>query len=313
MLGLLSTIISVTWIFAAHGLQPSLPRLLYSQDSLKALYIWAADCPSLLVTCSREGHLLDGLNIHPVAQWSPDGRYIAVYLAEAWVIYPADCLLGERTCKPARFDPTANDNRVAWGPEGSTLAYIADASSATLKILTRGCWDKSLQQNCLKQAITILPKGVLRQVSWSADGSRFAFQGLQPSGLYVLEAACLDEPENCPDEVRSLAVNMGPVYWPSLSADGNQLLYFAETADGVEQIYIAQVDSDNVRQISFRAGGASLPVWSHDGRYIAFAGFQNRSGGDLGIYLFDMERQLTARAIHQRGQDFVYPSWSPIP
>jgi Tol biopolymer transport system component len=307
------TAMVIIWVIAVHGFYPSLPRLLYSHDNQKALYSWAADCPSLLATCTRERMLLDGLNIFPVAQWSPDGNFIAVFLPDSWAIYPADCLLGSQTCKPARLERPANDTRIAWGPDGSTLAYIANSSSATLKIMTRGCWDKSLEQRCLRQSIDVLPKGILRQVTWSADGSRFAFQGLVPNGLYVLDSVCLDEPESCADDLQSVAVNLSPVYWPSLSADGSQILYFAYTLDGVEQIYISHVDSESVQQVTFRASGGSVPAWSFDERYIAFAGFQTGSGGDLGIYVLDRQRGLTARAVFRHGQDFTYPAWSPRP
>jgi Tol biopolymer transport system component len=110
-----------------------------------------------------------------------------------------------------------------------------------------------------------------------------------------------------------VAVNLTPVYWPSLSADGSQILYFAYTLDGIEQLYISDVDSDHIQQVTFRAGGGNVPAWSSEGRYIAFAGFLNGSSGDLGIYILDRERGVTARTIFQQGQDFVYPAWSPRP
>ncbi len=254
--------------------------------------------------------LFQGLNMHSVAQWSPDGNFIAVYLAESWAIFPSACLLENRHCIPWRLEPGANDTRIAWGPEGTTLAYITNSTSATMKILTRGCWNTSVE-DCFERTVQVASLGVLRQPTWSADGSRFAFLGLQPRGLFVLNADCLDGPEGCTDRMRFIRVNLWPVYWPSLSSDGRRLLFFAETGDGVEQLYLTDIDSGAVQQLSFRAGGGSVPAWSNDGRFIAFAGFQSRSGGDLSIYLFDVERRLTALAIHKRGEDFAYPSWSP--
>jgi Tol biopolymer transport system component len=256
--------------------------------------------------------LLQGLNMHSVAQWSPDGAFVAVYLSESWAIYPAACLLENRQCIPWRLDPAANDTRIAWGPEGTTLGYITDSNSATMKILTRGCWDDATE-GCFERIVPVASKGVLRQPAWSADGSRFVFLGLQPRGLFILDAACLDSPAGCIDQMQYVRVNMWPVYWPSLSADGKHLLYFAETGDGVEQLYRTDIESGAVQQISFRAGGGSVPAWSSDGRFIAFAGFQSRSGGDLSIYLFDAERRLTALAIHQARQDFAFPAWNPRP
>jgi Tol biopolymer transport system component len=307
------TLMMNIFIVVIHGIYQPLPGLLYAHNNQQSLHRWQADCPSPLTICVRQHLVRDGLNIHPVAQWSPDGNFIAVFLKDGWAIYPVDCLLGDGSCKPTRLEPLANDNRIAWGPEGSTLAYITNTSSGQLRILTRGCWDKNLQQQCLRQSIDILPDGVLRQAAWSADGSQFAFQGLVPSGLFALDSACLDEPETCDDALRSVAVSLAPIYWPSLSANGRQILYFANVLDGVEQLYISDAYRDHIQQVTFREGGASMPAWSMDGRYIAFAGFQNGSSGDLGIYILDRERTLIARAIFEQGQDIVYPSWNTRP
>jgi Tol biopolymer transport system component len=301
----------MAWITLGHQIQAPLPQLLYSQGRPASLYLWEADCPFLMNSCTHERLLLQGLNDpFSVAQWSPDGAYVAVYLSESWAIYPIECLLGEGQCTPWRLDPTANDTRIAWGPDGTTLAYMTDSNSARMKILTRGCWDQS-GQKCFERTVRVASRGVLRQPTWSADGSRFVFLGLQPVGLFRLEAACLDLSDGCADEMQLVPVNMSPVYWPSLSSDGSQLLYFAETGDGVGQLYRTNIDSGDLQQLSFLAGGGSVPAWSNDDRYIAFAGFETHAGGDLSIYILDVERQLTALAIQQQGEDLNYPAWSP--
>jgi Tol biopolymer transport system component len=303
-------VISV-WTAFSRMTQPPMADLLYSHNDAQSLYLWRADCASPVMTCTRERMLLDGLNIYPVAQWSPDGEYIAVYEAEAWAIYPTDCLLGDAACTPFHLDREMNDTRVAWGPDGSTLAYITGSSSATMQIITQGCWASTEVDQCYKRTVPIASKGVLRQLTWSADSSRFAFLGLQPRGLYALDAGCLDSDAGCVDQMQLIRVDSWPVYWPSLSADGRELLYFADMPDGVEQLFIAQVDAESTRQITFGEGGASAPAWSRDERYIAFAGFQSRSGGDLGIYMLDTARNLTTWVIHHNGDDFAYPSWNP--
>lgn len=294
-----------------HQVEAPLPKLLYSQDRTGTLYLWDADCPLLSTSCIHDRLLLQGLN-NPfsVAQWSPDGASIAVYLSDSWVIYPAECLVQDKSCTPWRLDSSANDTRIAWGPDGTTLAYITDSNSATMRILTRGCWDQS-RQRCLEQTVRVASRGVLRQPAWSADGSRFAFLGLQPAGLFRLDAVCLDNPDSCTDSMQFVSTNVGSVFWPLLSADGRQLLYFGVDTEGVGQLYRADIDSGAIQQLTFRAGGAGVPAWSNDGRYIAFSGFKGRSGGDLGIYVFDVERQLTGLAILRPGANFNYPAWSP--
>jgi len=306
-------IIIPAWNIIIHVAQPPLPRLFFGNIGTQALYMWTADCPSPLETCQRERMVLEGLNLHPVAQPSPDGEYIAVYMAEAWMIYPADCLLGDQDCTPIPLDATANDTRVAWGPDGSTIAYMTSVSNTTMKIRTKGCWDGSPARACLTYTVQLASDGVLRQPTWSANGERLAFLGLQPRGLFVLDAACLSEPASCIDQLQLVEVSLSPAYWPSLSADGGELLFFAETPYSLEleQVYRVQIQSGAVEQISFQRGGGSVPSWSSDERYIAYAGFHNRSSGDLEIYILDRDRQITALAIHHPGQDLTYPAWNP--
>jgi Tol biopolymer transport system component len=314
VIGCVNVFLMLAWITLEHQIQAPLPQILFSDsEGVRSLYLWEADCPSLINSCVHDRRLLQGLN-NPfsVAQWSPDGAYIAVYLPDSWAIYPAECLLVDKPCIPWRLDSSANDIRIAWGPDGTTLAYIMDSNSATMKILTRGCWDQS-GQRCLKQTVRVASRGVLRQPTWSADGSRFVFLGLQPAGLLRLEAACLDVPDSCTDTGQWIATNTGAVFWPLLSADGSQLLYYGVDTNGTGQLYRADIDNGSTQQLTFQAGGAGTPAWSNDGRYIAFTGFESHSGGHLSIYLLDVERQLIVLAIQRHGADLNYPAWSPRP
>jgi hypothetical protein len=306
-------IITSAWNIVTHDAQPSLPRMLFGNTGTQALYSWMADCPSLLQVCERERIVLEGLNLHPVAVPSPDGKYTAVYMAEAWMIYQTECLLEATACAPIPLDATANDTRIAWGPDGSTIAYMTSAADMILRIRTRGCWDGSTARACLNYHVPLRTNSVMRQPTWSADGRRLAMLGLIPRGLFVWDTACLDDPQDCIYQSQYVPVNMRAVSWPSLSADGSKLLYQGETADGLEHIYLTDIETAVVEQVSFGEGGGSVPAWSSDGRYIAYAGFRRRSSGDLGIYLLDRERQISIFAIHLPGQDFSYPSWNRRP
>ena len=186
----------------SQWLQPSLPRLLFSNNQTRTLYLWQADCSSLFVVCQQEHPLLTGLYVHPVVQWSPDGKFIAVSMLDGWLIYPADCLIQNKTCIPTPLDPLATDTRIAWANGGSAMAYMT--GDTTLTIRTRGCWDRDSTQTCLTHSIRIAPGGVYQQPDWSADGQWLVFLGVQPQGLVVLSASCLDVREGCSDTLKSL-------------------------------------------------------------------------------------------------------------
>jgi dipeptidyl aminopeptidase/acylaminoacyl peptidase len=298
----------VLWVALVHTAQP-LPNLFFADNDSLTLHLWSSDCPSLLQTCSHTRRLLDGLNLHPVAQPSPDGEFVAVYLSEMWVIYPMDCLLGDQRCTPAPLDSDASDNRVTWGIDGSILAYLNGQSPTTMTLQTRGCWQRV--EDCWTGRIQVTTAGALRQPSWSADGERFAFLGLQPDGLFLLDSACLDIPDTCADQLEPLLSIPRPAYWPTLSGDGEQLLYYVESPLGVGELYLTDMQSGSTRRLPGGEGGSYVPAWSPDKRYIAYAGFQRLGSGDLSIFILDMERNLTVRGIAEPGHDFNYPAWSP--
>lgn len=299
-----------TWVGVIH-LLPPLPRLVYGDPQAATLHTWRADCDSVFSLCEHSQVLLEGLNLHPVAQPSPDGAYIAVYMGDGWVMYPSACLLEKQPCEPTPLDADANDTRLAWGPDGTTVAYMVSDSPVTMRIRGRGCWDGGSEDDCWAMPVDLAVQGAMRQPAWSGDGSRFAFIGLQPNGLFVLDAACLDSPGGCIDQRQPLTVNLLVVYWPSLSRDGSKILFFEQAIDSGGQVYVADVETASVRQLTHEPDGAMVPAWSFDERYVAYTAFGGADGGDVGIHVLDVTRGLSMRAIWQDGRDLDYPAWNP--
>ncbi len=81
---------------------------------------------------------------------------------------------------------------------------------------------------------------------------------------------------------------------PDYSPDGRRLA-FASTRTGVEELWLANSDGSNPKQMTFTGGPqCSNPRWSRDGRLILF---NSRSKGSSDLYLLDPEigevRRLT--------------------
>lgn len=287
--------------------QAPLPSLLYSENG--GLYTFQPGCESLLGTCSAESQWLkDDLYSLPVAQPSPDGLYVAVHHSEQWLIYQTDCLMSGAECKGMAFDPTFNDVQVAWGPDSSVLAYI-DSAGRTLRFQTRGCWDEAAGE-CFTTAAELIENGALRLVGWSADGRVMVFVEVLSRNLYRLDLGCLDAVTGCLNMLE--LVDRFP-FLPSslgLAPDGEGLLYAVDLSGirYIEQLYFRRLSQPEIRRVSF-GGGASMPDWSSDGRYAAYAGFPTAESGDLALFALDMERGLTARLLVHPGLDMLYPAW----
>jgi Tol biopolymer transport system component len=307
--GLISALLTVVWVAVTRAAQPPMPRLLYTKNS--ALYAAYPGCASLLDNCSSEGdQLLNGLYSLPVAAFSPDGYSLAVHLSEHWAIYRSDCLLAKSGCKPVLLDPTINDARIAWGPNGSLLAYL-DSSDTELTLMTRGCWDDNAPAGCVRRTESLTAFTLFGQQTWSADGHAMAFVSRSASAFVMLDLSCLDDQSGCNGYLHVVPSEHYPVGWPSLSPDGRKLLYEADTSgQGIHQtLFILDIPNRITHPITFRDGASFHAAWSSDARYVAFSGYATPRSTDLNLYIIDLERGLTALLMHEPGQNLDYPVW----
>jgi Tol biopolymer transport system component len=82
-------------------------------------------------------------------------------------------------------------------------------------------------------------------------------------------------------EVEGNVWTPAPYQHVDLSPDGNRLAVFKP--DGGGDIWITELERDINTKFTFDPGSDMMPVWSHDGKQIAFA--SNRKGGVFNIYM----------------------------
>ena len=94
---------------------------------------------------------------------------------------------------------------------------------------------------------------------------------------------------------------------PQLSPAGSQLV-FGSDRTGWDEIYLANADCSNVRQLTnFRELGVGSPRWSIDGTRIVF---DRRNRGESDIYAMDINGTQAVRISDSIGSN-VLPFWSP--
>src|SRR5262249_25586286 len=109
-------------------------------------------------------------------------------------------------------------------------------------------------------------------------------------------------------DIKPLNLPRGVYFYPRISPDGKRIA-FGTSTDKEAIIWIYDLSgTSSMRRLTF--GGANrFPVWSRDGRYVAF---QSDREGDLGIFwqLADgtgaVERLTTA----EKGVSHIPDSWS---
>ncbi len=151
--------------------------------------------------------------------------------------------------------------------------------------------------NEYRQIFIIQPDGAgLRQLtregenvnpSWSPDGRQIVFVSNRGGGayrLYVLDATCPDVAA-CERSTRRLTQN--PPGWdhfrPRWTPAGDQII-FVESNGFINKLQIIQTDGRRQRSMTNNAGASAFPIWSPDGRWIAY--LSDRSG-TWAIYVVD--------------------------
>jgi Tol biopolymer transport system component len=119
--------------------------------------------------------------------------------------------------------------------------------------------------------------------AWSADGHWFAFAAVRRGSAALM---LIDMTGRGRDR-EMVFERLGQVLSPTWSPDGREIA-FSALAGGMTDLYIADVASGSLRQVTDDAFADLQPAWSHDGRTIAFA--TERFSSDPGTLVFGRPR-----------------------
>jgi TolB protein len=265
--------------------------------------------------------------------WSPDGRKIAVLSVRHHNqdVYVLD-LDGNQTHRLTRHP--ADDSKPAWSPDGRRIAFIRERHRSPggrgelYVVNVDGSRGQRLTQDNLEAS----------SPAWSPDGLEIAFVGTD--GFYVIDpdgsglrrlAPGVDHFRWSPDGRKIAYVTLSGIHVmnadgsakhrladgedPSWSRDGTRIAFVrpirpttsSHPANQNPEIYAINADGTGLKRLTNNRVWDQGPVWSPDGREIAF--YSERKGS-RDVYVMNPDGS-DQRNVSHRGKAGGFFSWSP--
>jgi eukaryotic-like serine/threonine-protein kinase len=192
---------------------------------------------------------------------SSDGRKIAIHIADdrdldargtrgdVWVLDLESGRLGRVTMGGGSTHP-------CWSPDGHRLAFFRSGTQS-------GVYQRAVAGGRSDTPIWLTDTGAIKlPEAWHPDAGWLVIQSIDRAvRLWSVRADGAGEPE-------LLGPGVGDQWGASVSPDGGFLAY-TSIESGVAEVFVEALSGDRSRwQVS--ADGGMLPVWSRDGRELAY-------------------------------------------
>lgn len=237
-------------------LSPDGSQILYTRRWIDKMNDrWTSSVWIMRADGSRARELVQGADAH----WSPDGSRIA-YVAKG---DPAGSQIFVRWMDADGSATqishlTESPSNIEWAPDGKSIAF-------TMNVPIRDSWRIAMPAPP-KGAKWVEPPKVVTRLNYRSD--RIGYTDDSYRHVFVIPAD-----GGTPRQLTNGDYNYSA---PSFSADGQWIAFSSYRAPDAEmafrksQIYAANVATGEIRQLTHRAGTNGNPVYSPDGRSIAY-------------------------------------------
>lgn len=262
-----------------------------------------------LVTTSLDGtdvHLVarSGPDYHLYPRWSPDGKWIAFQRGDG--VRSDIFVIPQKGGVPRQLTHDRDIIRgLAWLPDSEGIVYGSSRGSTLPYLPPLALWEVRLDG------------GVPRQMT-PAD-AWYEQPDVHSSGLLsaarvrmhfdIWEFPFDTRPEENVRRAAQVTHQTGQVLTPSAAPDGDQIAFLSDSG-GHGNLWVTSSKRQHLRQITFEDDpnvSIGLPIWSPDGRSIAFVSSKGRTGYDFGVWVVDADGSHV-RNLAKQGLGMA---WSP--
>lgn len=205
----------------------------------------------------------------------------------------------------------------ALSPDGNYVAFLSERDLFSINLFVADANTGEIISR-MDQTSTTAHFDAIRFInsagSWSPDGRRLALvtfaEGDNEIAIWDVNSRSIQR--------RLRVQGVGALANPSWSPDGSSIA-FTGLDGGVSDLYIVNLESGAVRQLTRDRYADLQPTWSPDGRYIAFATDRGPDGSDfdaleyteLRIGIFDLETEEIRMVTPFGTAQHVNPQFSP--
>jgi Tol biopolymer transport system component len=226
--------------------------------------------------------------------WSPDGTSVAFIsvagaASEIFIAGADGHSLRQLTVN------SVPEHSPAWSPNGQYLVFsrqaIDNAESTDLVIMNVETREERLLTNSLEIEASPI---------WSPDGTRIAYIVVSSRGhqIKIIDA----QTGELQAQVNELTGNLNDLSW---SPDGTRLMF--TNVEVRVSIYVMELASNRITQLTDEAHHNETPMWSPDGRQIVFV--SNRDG-NLELYIMNADGTNQQRLTNDQTALEAFPAWA---
>jgi Tol biopolymer transport system component len=231
-------------------------------------------------------------------RWSPDASQIAYQRGDGvrWDVFAL--ALADGTARQLTHD-NGQIHGLAWLPDGRSLIYSSSRGTTMPYLPTQALWQVGLESG---EAHQIAP----------ADLS-YLHPDVHASGAIVASRLRMQfdvwkyPTKGPPDENVRGAVRVtrqsGQVQTPTVGVSDREIAFLADSG-GHANVWVTAPETGDLRQITYERDpdvALGVPIWSPDGKWIAFVSSRGNTGLAFGVWLVSPDggnlRNLAARGL----------------